>query len=260
MTTARLTLETRDHVLLIGLDRADKRNAFDLAMLRQLAEALTRYEDDPELRCAVLFAHGEHFTAGLDLGEVGPAVASGEALFPAELVDPCGLFGRVREKPLVTAVQGWCLTIGIELLLASDIRVAASDTRFGQIEIKRGIFPFGGATLRLPQIAGWGDAMRWLLTGDQFDAAEARRIGLVQDVVEPGQQLARATELAERVARQAPLGVRATLRSARLAVEQGQAAALAGMMADVRGLMASEDAHEGLRSFLERREAKFRGR
>lgn len=260
MTTARLTLETRDHVLLIGLDRADKRNAFDLAMLRQLAEALTRYEDDPELRCAVLFAHGEHFTAGLDLGEVGPAVASGEALFPAELVDPCGLFGRVREKPLVTAVQGWCLTIGIELLLASDIRVAASDTRFGQIEIKRGIFPFGGATLRLPQIAGWGDAMRWLLTGDQFDAAEARRIGLVQEVVEPGQQLARATELAERVARQAPLGVRATLRSARLAVEQGQAAALAGMMADVRGLMASEDAHEGLRSFLERREAKFRGR
>lgn len=260
MTTARLTLETRDHVLLIGLDRADKRNAFDLAMLRQLAEALTRYEDDPELRCAVLFAHGEHFTAGLDLGEVGPAVASGEALFPAELVDPCGLFGRLREKPLVTAVQGWCLTIGIELLLASDIRVAASDTRFGQIEIKRGIFPFGGATLRLPQIAGWGDAMRWLLTGDQFDAAEARRIGLVQEVVEPGQQLARATELAERVAMQAPLGVRATLRSARLAVEQGQAAALAGMMADVRGLMASEDAHEGLRSFLERREAKFRGR
>lgn len=256
----RITLETRDHVLLIGLNRADKRNAFDLAMLTRLAEALTRYEDDPELRCAVLFAHGDHFTAGLDLGEVGPAVASGAALFPEGMVDPCGLHGRVREKPLVTAVQGWCLTIGIELLLASDIRVAASDTKFGQIEIKRGIFPFGGATLRLPQIAGWGDAMRWLLTGDTFDAAEARRLGLVQEVVEPGQQVERAAALAASIAKQAPLGVRATLKSARLAVEQGQAASLAGMMADVRQLMTSEDAREGLMSFLERREAKFRGR
>ena len=260
MTAARLKLETREHVLLIGLDRADKRNAFDRLMLTQLAEALTRYEDDPALRCAVLHAHGDHFTAGLDLGEVGPAVASGELLFPDGLVDPVGLYGRVRTKPLVTAVQGWCLTIGIELLLASDIRVAASDTRFGQIEIKRGIFPFGGATLRLPQIAGWGDAMRWLLTGDTFDAAEARRLGLVQEVVEPGQQLARATALASTIAKQAPLGVQATLKSARLAVEQGQAAALAGMMADVRQLMTSDDAREGLMSFLERREARFSGR
>jgi enoyl-CoA hydratase len=175
MTAARLKLETREHVLLIGLDRADKRNAFDRAMLIQLAEALTRYEDDPALRCAVLHAHGDHFTAGLDLGEVGPAVASGELLFPEGLVDPVNCTGACATKPLVTAVQGWCLTIGIELLLASDIRVAASDTKFGQIEIKRGIFPFGGATLRLPQIAGWGDAMRWLLTGDMFDAAEALR-------------------------------------------------------------------------------------
>ncbi len=260
MTAARLKLETREHVLLIGLDRADKRNAFDRLMLIQLAEALTRYEDDPALRCAVLHAHGDHFTAGLDLGEVGPAVASGELLFPEGLVDPVGLHGRVRTKPLVTAVQGWCLTIGIELLLASDIRVAASDTKFGQIEIKRGIFPFGGATLRLPQIAGWGDAMRWLLTGDTFDAAEARRLGLVQEVVEPGQQLARAVALATTIAKQAPLGVQATLKSARLAVEQGQAAALAGMMADVRQLMTSDDAREGLMSFLERREARFSGR
>jgi enoyl-CoA hydratase/carnithine racemase len=256
----RVTLETRDHVLLIGLDRADKRNAFDLAMLRQVAEALTRYEEDHALRCAVLFAHGEHFTAGLDLAEVGPAVASGEPLFPAGLVDPVGLHGRVRTKPLITAVQGWCLTIGIELLLASDIRVAASDAKFGQIEIKRGIFPFGGATLRLPQIAGWGDAMRWLLTGDTFDAAEARRLGLVQEVTDPGQQVERAAALAATVARQAPLGVQATLKSARLAVEKGHDAALATMMADTRAVMASDDAREGVASFVERREARFSGR
>ncbi len=259
-TSSRITLETRGHVLLVGLHRAEKRNAFDLAMLRGLAEALSRYEDDPELRCAVLFGHGEHFTAGLDLAEVGPAVAAGESLFPADAVDPLGLFGRVRSKPLVVALQGWCLTIGIELALAADIRIAARDTRFGQIEIKRGIFPFGGATLRLPQVAGWGNAMRWLLTGETFDAAEALRIGLVQELTEPGEQLQRAAAIAETIARQAPLAVQATLRSARAAVEQGTAAALAPMLDDVRTIMASDDAREGLMSFVERREARFTGR
>lgn len=257
---SRITLDVQDHVLRIGLSRADKRNAFDLAMLRGLAEAMTRFEDDPELRCALLHGHGEHFTAGLDLAEVGPAVARGEPLFPADAVDPLGLFGRVRSKPLVVAVQGWCLTIGIELALAADIRVASSDTRFGQIEIKRGIFPFGGATLRMPQQLGWGNAMRWLLTGDTLDAAEALRIGLVQEVCEPGQQLARATAIAATIARQAPLGVQATLRSARVALEQGQAAALAPLLADVRSVMASDDAREGLQSFVERREARFTGK
>ena len=261
MTPApRITTELRDHVLLIGLDRADKRNAFDLAMLRGLAEALTRGEDDPEVRCHLLFGHGEHFTAGLDLAEVGPAVAAGAPLFPADAVDPLGLFGRVRNKPLVVALQGWCLTIGIELALAADIRVAASDTRFGQIEIKRGIFPFGGATLRMPTQLGWGNAMRYLLTGDTFDAAEALRIGLVQQVAPVGEQLAHATHLATTIARQAPLGVQATLRSARAAVVDGQSAALAPLLADARAIMASDDAREGLQSFLERREARFTGR
>jgi enoyl-CoA hydratase/carnithine racemase len=257
---SRLTLETRGHVLLVGLHRAEKRNAFDLAMLRELAAAFTRFDDDDELRCAVLFGHGEHFTAGLDLAEVGPAVAAGEPLFPGDGVDPLGLFGRVRRKPLVVALQGWCLTIGIELALAADIRVAARDTRFGQIEIKRGIFPFGGATLRLPQVAGWGNAMRYLLTGDSFDGAEALRIGLVQELTEPGEQLRRAEAIAETIARQAPLGVQATLRSARAAVEQDTAAALAPLLADVRTIMASDDAREGLLSFVERREARFTGR
>jgi len=257
---SRITLETRGHVLLIGLNRAEKRNAFDLAMLRGLAEAFTRFDDDAELRSAVLFGHGEHFTAGLDLAEVGPAVARGEPLFPAEGVDPLGLFGRVRRKPVVVALQGWCLTIGIELALACDIRVAAQDTRFGQIEIKRGIFPFGGATLRLPQVAGWGNAMRYLLTGDSFDGAEAHRIGLVQELTPPGEQLPRAIAIAESIARQAPLGVQATLRSARAAVEQGTQAALTPLLEDVRTIMASDDAREGLMSFVERREARFTGR
>lgn len=256
----RLAVTTIGQVRRIALDRAGKRNAFDLKMLGELARALTEADDDPEIRCVVIVAEGEHFTAGLDLAEVGPAVAAGAPLFPEGQVDPLGLHGRVREKPLVMAAQGYCLTIGVELLLAADIRLAAEGARFGQIEIGRGIFPFGGATLRLPRIAGWGDAMRWLLTGDIFDAAEARRIGLCCEVVPAAGLHARALELAHTVARQAPLGVAATLRSARTCEREGEAAAAAVLLAEARALMASEDAAEGLRSFIERREGRFSGR
>lgn len=255
-----LTVDTRDHVCHIGLNRPRKRNAFSLTMLRELSEAFTAYDEDEGARCAVLFAHGDHFTGGLDLAEVGPAVRDGEPLFAPDQVDPLGLRGRVRTKPVVMAVEGWCLTIGIELALAMDVRVASTTARFGQIEINRGIMPYGGATLRLPQVAGWGNAMRWLLTGDTFDAEEAYRIGLVQDVVEPGLARAKAAEIAETVARRAPLGVKATLRSCRAMVEDGFTAANAALMAEARALMVTEDAAEGVRSFVERREAVFKGR
>ena len=256
----RVRAEARGGLHLITLDRAEKRNAFDLRMLRELAEAVTAYEDDASARCAVLAAEGDHFTAGLDLAEVGPAVKAGAALFPEGAVDPLGLYGRHRTKPLVMAVSGYCLTIGIELLLAADVRVAAEDTRFGQIEVNRGIFPFGGATIRLPQIAGWGNAMRWLLTGELFDAAEAKRIGLVQEITPAGEQRERAIAVAETIAKRAPLGVSATLASARTALRHGPEAAAEQLLSHARALMDSEDALEGVRSFLERREATFKGR
>ena len=255
----RITTSVDGHVHTIALDRPEKRNAFDLRMLRELAEAMTAYEDDPDARAALLCAEGDHFTGGLDLAEVGPAVQSGASLFPDTTVDPLSLHGRPRTKPLVVALQGWCLTIGIELALAADIRVASSDTRFGQIEINRGIFPFGGATIRLPAIAGWGNAMRWLLSGDIFDAAEAHRIGLVQEVVPPGDQRARGLAIAQTIARRAPLGVRATLASSKASMYDGPDAATAMLLRQARDLMQSEDAAEGMRSFVERRDAVFQG-
>ena len=179
----RVSTERDGRVFHIVLDRADKMNAFDLRMLRELAEAVTEYEADESLWCCVVTANGDNFTAGLDLAEVGPAIREGASLFPEGSVDVLNLREPRRKKPMVMAVQGWCLTIGIELLLAADIRLAAEGTRFGQIEINRGIFPFGGATIRLPQIAGWGNAMRWLLTGDKFGTEDALRLGLVQEVV-----------------------------------------------------------------------------
>jgi enoyl-CoA hydratase len=179
MTVGRTAIERRGHVLLIGLDRAAKRNAFDLALWNDLCRAYAELDRDPELRVGVLHAHGDHFTGGLDLPQWAPVFSSGKFQIPDGGLDPLGLQSRTR-KPIICAVQGICLTIGIELMLATDIRIAAASTRFGQIEIKRGIYPVGGATLRFPREVGWANAMRWLLTGDEFDAAEAHRIGLVQ--------------------------------------------------------------------------------
>ncbi|SDN27935.1 crotonase/enoyl-CoA hydratase family protein [Allokutzneria albata] len=258
--TALITTERRGRVLLIGFNRADKRNAFTSAMLAELATAYTELERDPELWAGVVFAHGEHFTAGLDLAEVAPKIVDTGFPLPEGSIDPWGTQGQPRTKPIVVAVQGWVLTLGIELLLASDIRIAADNSRFAQIEIKRGIYPFGGATIRFPQVAGWGNAMRWLLTGDEFDAAEALRLGLVQEVVPPGEQLDRAIDLAERICEQAPLGVRATISSARTAATEGEAAAIADLVPGLMKLMGTDDAKEGVLSFVERRKADFTGR
>ncbi|OBK20171.1 crotonase/enoyl-CoA hydratase family protein [Mycobacterium asiaticum] len=261
MTSGTVSVERDGHVLLIGLNRPHKRNSFDRAMLTDLSRAYALLESDPELRAGVLFAHGDHFTAGLDLVDVGPGVASGELAFPEDGRDPFR-FDGTWTTPLVAVAHGWCMTLGIELLLAADIRIAAAGTRFTQMEVLRGIYPFGGATIRLPREAGWGNAMRWLLTGDEFDAVEAHRIGLVQEIADDATAaLARAREIAQRIAeRAAPLGVRATLASAHLARDQGEAAAAERLAPVVRELFASADAAEGVQSFIERRPARFEGR
>jgi enoyl-CoA hydratase/carnithine racemase len=256
----RVTVEKREHVLLIGLNRVNKRNAFDPAMFEELAAAYTVLENDTDARCGVLFAHGEHFTAGLDLVQMAPTFGEGKFPMPEGAVDPLGLYGPVRTKPVIAAAQGICFTIGIELLLACDIRVAAKNTRFGQIEVKRGIFPFGGATIRFAREMGWGNAMRWLLTGDEFDGAEAHRIGFIQDVTEPGQQLERALAIASVIAAQAPLGVRATMLNARLAAAADEQALASRLFGDLAPIMGSDDAREGMQSFVERRAAKFTGK
>jgi len=254
----KVLTEKRGHLLLIGLNRPKKMNAFDVEMLLALGDAFGELERDPELRVGVIFAHGDHFTAGLDLADVAPHIAEGKIVVGGGAVDPLGIHGPKRTKPTVIAVHGRCLTLGIELCLAQDIVVAAADTRFAQIEIKRGIYPFGGATFRLVQRAGWGNAMRWLLTGDEFGAEEAFRIGLVQEVVEAGRPLDRAIALAETIAAQAPLGVRATIESARQSLTEE--AAVRELMPQILRLMATADAREGLMSFIERRSANFSGK
>lgn len=254
-----ISFEVRGDLRLIGLNRPEKLNAFNLAMLRELGLALQAADDDEEARVAVLFPHGKNLTSGLDLAEVGPHIRDGGGLFEGGL-DPLSLYGKKRKKPLLIVAKGHCLTIGIELILAADIAVAEQSAVFGQIEINRGIFPFGGATIRFPARAGYGNAMRWLLTGDRFGAAEALRLGLIQEIAPDGEGLTRAIAIAETIASRAPLGVMATIESARKAMDEGEAAAALALLPRARELMETEDAAEGLRSFIERREAAFKGR
>jgi enoyl-CoA hydratase/carnithine racemase len=212
MTDSRVTVDRDGHILLIGFNRPDKRNAADFQLLQELSLAYGELENDPELRCGLVYAHGDHFTGGLDLADVAPRIgADGLDITADGGINPWQVSGQQLTKPVVIAVQGICLTLGIELVLASDIAVAAQSTTFAQVEVGRGILPFGGATIRFPRAVGWGNAMRWILTGDTFDAAEALRIGLVQEVVPDGEQYDRALAIAKRVAAQAPLAVQAAL-------------------------------------------------
>lgn len=256
-TTTKITTEQRGSLLLIGFNRPEKLNAADEELLHGLALAYAQLQNNPELRVGVVFAHGDHFTAGLDLGDLGPKMAAGKInLVPVGGIDPWGISTKPVSKPVVMAIQGTCFTLGIELALCSEIVIAADNTKFAQLEVSRAILPFGGATIRFPKVAGWANAMRYLLTGDSFSAAEAKAMNLVTEVVPVGRQLDRAIELAERIAAQAPLAIQATLASARNDDADAEKQLLVQRLGE---LMKTNDVQRGMQAFMTKTEAKFEG-
>ena len=255
--STKITTEQSGNVFLIGLNRPEKMNAADEQMLHELSLAYGELDRNPDLWVGVVFAHGENFTAGLDLFDVGPKMQKGKLqMVPEGGLDPWGIQTKQVRKPVVMATRGTCYTLGVELALASDIVIAASDSKFGQLEVSRAILPFGGGTIRLPKVAGHAKAMQYLLTSDRWGAEEALAMGMINEVVEPGQELARAREFADKIAAQAPLAVQATLASARA---EDEAAEKKLLMSRLGELMKTKDVTRGMKAFVTKKPAKFKG-
>lgn len=257
----KVLIDAHAYILTITFNRPEKLNALDPESYHRLAQALYRLQSDPELRVGVIRANGKHFTAGLELDKWAPIFAQGGLpALPDDELDPYGVAGPRLTKPLIIAVQGLCYTSGLELLLNTDIRLGTADTRFAQLEVQRGIYPCGGGTVRLPEEIGWARAQRYLLTGDEFSGQQAYDWGMLTELCTPDQLHARAHALAMKIADAAPLGVQAALKSSKIARLEGDQVALRQVFADMPAVLRSDDAQEGVQSFLERRKAVFRGR
>jgi enoyl-CoA hydratase len=246
-------------ILLIGIDRPQTRNRIDPPVIIGLGKAYYQLDHDDSLRVAVLHGVGADFMTGLDVPAFVAATAAG--ILPPkdpDFVNPIGI-GPPRIKPLVVAVQGATNTAGHEFFLAADVRIAASDSVFGQFEVTNASFPAGGATVRFTRQAGWGNAMRYMLTGDKWNAEEAYRMGLVQEVTPVGKQLDRAIEIAKKIAAAGPLGVRATLASAHQALAY-EDDTLKALRPEFLRLQQTEDAKEARAALQQGRAPVYQAR
>ena len=256
-------------IVTVTLNRPDKRNAFNAEVLCRLCDAWDLIDADDEIRVAILTGAGGDFSAGADLDRLVGAMLSGK---PAQdeyeeriRADFSLIFkGFLKEyrtrKPLIAAVEGYCYAGGLEILQATDIRVAGEGAKIGLTEVQRGLFPMAGSTIRLPRQIGFTQAMELLLLGEPVTGVEAEAIGLVGHAVPDGEALAKARELAERIAANGPLAVQG-IKAAVWATEMlPEADAFAKEMEIGMAVMSSEDAKEGPRAFLEKRPAEFKGR
>ena len=252
--------EREGSTLIIEVDRQDKMNGFTPEMFEGITTALELLEKDSKLWVGVLCFAGQHSTAGLDLPRFfGPNSDSGQDSSLSENRPDAFALKRRCSKPIVAAVQGITYTIGIEILLAADIVVAADDCRFCQLEPKRGLAVFGGAHVRYIQRAGWGNAMYHLLRADEFDAYRAKELGFVQEVVSAGLQLERAKEIANEIGRCAPVALQEIKRASQVYLEFGEAAAFSEIENMRKVTLATDDAKEGIQSFIEKRDPEFKG-
>jgi len=258
-----ITVERRGDVVLVGLNRPFIQNRLDPPTRVRLAEVIYQYEHDASLRAAVLFGHGEHFSRGIDVDASQAALIAGQRTLPAAgtVIDPLGNSLPRRTKPLLVVVHGQTWNLGHELYLAGDVRIAAANTDFGQDENTHGRFPGGGATVRFVREAGWGNAMRYMLTGDHWSADESYRMGITQQIAPtPAAALDAGVALARKMAACAPLSVKATLASAHQVIDPVEADALSKLGAQYAALYRTEDFLEGRRAEAEGRAPRYQGK
>ena len=255
-----IDLDVQGGIATITLNRPERLNALDAAHYQALSEAWITVRDDPQIRVAVVTGAGERaFTTGADLKSFIPAAPS---LAELMLTQQGQLLNRGLEvwKPVIAAVNGYCLGGGVTLLLAADIRVAAEHATFSVAEVKRGVFPANGGTQRLARQLPQAIAMEMLLTGEAIDATAAERWGLVNKVVPMAALMQTALDYAARIAANAPLAVQAAKELAIRSRDMDLATGLRLEQLMLRHLQASEDVQEGTAAFAQKRPARFTGR
>jgi enoyl-CoA hydratase len=259
---ATVTVERRGEIALVGLNRPFIQNRVDPPTRARLSDILYRYEHDPSLRVVVLFGHGEHFSRGIDVDAAQAAIAAGGRRPPGpEAIDLLGKSQPRLTKPVVVVAHGDTWNLGHEMYLAADVRIAAANTRFGQDENTHGRFPGGGATVRFVRDAGWGNAMRYMLTGDHWSADESYRMGITQQIAPtPEAALEAGIAIARKIAACAPLSITATLVSAHQMVDPVEADALSKLDAQYSALYRTQDFVEGRRAEAEGRPPRYQGK
>ncbi|MFI9202494.1 crotonase/enoyl-CoA hydratase family protein [Streptomyces sp. NPDC053048] len=261
--TEHLIVRRAGATLVLTLNRPEARNAFSLPMLAALHDAWLLADADDDIRSVVLTGAGGAFCSGMDLKALAERQAPDDAVRARFRADPdlhwkAMLRHHRPRKPVIAAVEGPCVAGGTEILQGTDIRIAGTGATFGLFEVRRGLFPLGGSTVRLPRQIPCTHALEMLLTGRPYTAAEAERIGLVGHVVPDGTALARALETAELVNANAPLAVEAVKASVHDTEALDERAALALELERGQAVLATADAKEGARAFAEKRPAVYR--
>jgi enoyl-CoA hydratase len=267
--TPDLLVERQGHVMIVTLNRPEARNAFSAGMLTGAHDAWHELDEDPDLRVAVLTGAGGNFCSGMDLKALGEvdvvppdpddSAPSNRASDPLEVAWHALLRHFRPRKPIVAAVEGYCVAGGTEILQATELRVAGESARFAIAEVRRGLFPLGGSTVRLQHQIPFTMAADLLLTGRMISAAEAKDIGLIGHVVPVGQARDKAVELAEMIAANGPIAVQAVLASMRATRDLSEVEGLALEQELGFPVFATNDAKEGPRAFKEKRPAEFTG-
>ena len=254
----------------IILNRPEVHNALDAEVVVRLAEAWQDFADDDSLRVAIITGAGDRaFSSGADLRKLIPLMAGArqpgdeyeeKLMSNRRLISIALLRGFDLYKPIIAAINGYCLAGGTEIIQATDIRIAAQHATFGLTEVKRAIIPSGGSMVRLPRQIPFCKAMEVLLVGDSMSAEEAHRIGLVNQVVSPGKLMEMAEEFAGKIAENGPLAVRKIKETVLKALGRPANEGYALEDEAARVIMGSEDAREGPRAFAEKRPPRYVGR